>query len=98
MDEAGFAFVRICAHYFGNASFLEGEELIENAGRLAGIPAVLAHGRHGLGGPAGTAWAVAGAWPGAEPVIIEDSGHTGSPAFGAEVRKGVERVVELAGL
>jgi proline iminopeptidase len=98
VDEARFAFVRLCAHYFGHASFLEGEELIENAGRLAGIPAVLVHGRHDLGGPVGTAWAVAKAWPGAELVIVEDSGHTGGPAFGAEIRKGVERVVERAGL
>jgi proline iminopeptidase len=95
VDEARFAFVRICAHYFGNAAFLEGEELIENAGRLAGIPAVLVHGRHDLGGPVGTAWAVARAWPGAELVIIEDSGHTGSPTFGAEIWQGVQR---LAGL
>jgi proline iminopeptidase len=98
VDEARLAFVRLCAHYFGHASFLEGEELIENAGRLAGIPAVLVHGRHDLGGPVGTAWAVAKAWPGAELVIVEDSGHTGSPTFNAEVGKGVERVVERAGL
>ena len=27
-----------------------------------------------------TAWELARAWPGAELVIIEDGGHTGSPA------------------
>ena len=36
--------------------------------------------------------------PGAELVIIEDSGHTGSPTFNTEVWKGVERVLERAGL
>lgn len=98
VDQARHAFVRICARYFGNAAFLEGEELIENAGKLAGIPAVLVHGRHDLGGPVGTAWAVAKAWPGAELVIVEESGHTGNPTFDEAIRKGIERVVERAGL
>ena len=77
-DDAKLAFVRICSHYFANDGFLEDGVLIREAGRLAGIPGVLIHGRNDLGGPAITPWEIARAWPDAELVIIEDSGHTGS--------------------
>lgn len=36
------------------------------------------HGRVDLGSPLGTAWELAQAWPDAELVVIDDSGHTGS--------------------
>jgi proline iminopeptidase len=72
------AFVRICAHYFSNDGFLDDGALIRDAGKLAGIPGVLIHGRGDISGPAITAWDLARAWPGSELVVIEDSGHTGS--------------------
>ena len=55
--------------------------LIREAGRLAGIPGILIHGRVDLGGPVITAWELARAWPGAELIVIGDSGHTGSTAM-----------------
>ena len=79
-DDA-LAFVRICAHYFAHGAWLEEGELIRNAGRLAGIPGVLLHGRLDLGSPLGTAWELARAWPGSELVVVPDSGHTGSDTF-----------------
>lgn len=79
--DAALAFVRICAHYFSHGAWLEEGELLHNAGRLAGIPGVLMHGRLDLGSPLGTAWELAQAWPGSELLVIEDSGHTGSDAF-----------------
>ena len=91
-DDAAAAFVRICAHYFANAAFLEDGELVRDAGKLEGIPALLVHGRHDLGGPPKTAWDLAKAWPGAELVIIEDAGHTGSETFATEVRSGIDRL------
>jgi proline iminopeptidase len=72
------AFVRIAAHYFSNGAWLEEGQLLRDAGRLAGIPGVLLHGRLDLGSPLDTAWALARAWPDAELVVVEDSGHTGS--------------------
>ena len=78
---AALALVRICAHYFANGAWLEEGELLANAGRLAGIPGVLLHGRHDLGGPVGVAWELAQAWPDAELVVVEDSGHTGNEAM-----------------
>jgi proline iminopeptidase len=76
--DAALAFVRICTHYFSHGAWLEEGELLANAGRLAGIPGVLIHGRQDLGSPVGTAWELAQAWPGSELVVVEDSGHTGS--------------------
>jgi len=79
-DDAKLAFVRICAHYFAHDGFLEDGVLIREAGKLAGIPGILIHGRNDIGGPAITAWELARAWPGAELIVIDDSGHTGSAA------------------
>lgn len=75
---AAVAFVRICTHYFSHGAWLEEGELLRNAGRLEGIPGVLLHGRLDLGSPVGTASELAQAWPGAELVVVHDSGHTGS--------------------
>ena len=79
--DAKLAFVRICAHYFANNGFLDDGVLIREAGKLAGIPGILVHGRTDLGGPVITAWELARAWPGTELIIIGDSGHTGSAAM-----------------
>jgi proline iminopeptidase len=76
--EARLALVRICAHYFANGAWLEDGVLLRDAGRLAGIPGVLLHGRLDLGAPLGTAWELARAWPGARLVVVDDAGHTGS--------------------
>ncbi|HEX5493595.1 MAG TPA: prolyl aminopeptidase [Mycobacteriales bacterium] len=72
------ALVRICTHYFSHGAWLAEGALLRDARRLAGIPGVLLHGRQDLSGPVGTAWELARAWPGAELVVIDDSGHTGS--------------------
>ncbi|GAA3444173.1 prolyl aminopeptidase [Planomonospora venezuelensis] len=85
------ALVRICAHYFSHGVWLEEGALLRDAGRLAGIPAVLIHGRLDLSGPAGTAWELARAWPDAELVIVEDSGHTGSDAMRVEILGALDR-------
>jgi proline iminopeptidase len=71
------ALVRICAHYFSHGAWLEEGALLRDAGRLAGIPAVLIHGRLDMGGPPHTAWELARAWPDAELVLLDDSGHLG---------------------
>ena len=76
--DALLAFVRITAHYFAHGAWLEEGALLRDAGRLAGVPGVLIHGRLDLGGPLRTAWELARAWPDAELVVVPDSGHTGS--------------------
>jgi proline iminopeptidase len=93
-DEGKLAFVRICAHYFSNGAFLEDAELLRNAGKLAGIPAVLVHGRFDLGGPLQNAWDLARAWPGAQLVVAEDAGHTGSSGMSEAVQQAFARLAE----
>ena len=72
------AFVRICTHYFAHAAWLEEGALLRDAGRLAGIPGVLIHGRLDLSAPVDTAWELARAWPDAELIVLDDSGHQAS--------------------
>ncbi|HET9170464.1 MAG TPA: prolyl aminopeptidase [Actinospica sp.] len=90
-DAGREAFVRICAHYFSNIAFLEDGVLYRDAAKLAGIPAVLVHGRNDMGGPVKMAWDLAKAWPGSELHVIDDSGHTGSEKFNRITKDAVER-------
>ncbi|WP_156756976.1 prolyl aminopeptidase [Actinokineospora pegani] len=84
--DARIAFVRICSHYFSNGAWLEEDQLLRDAHKLAGIPAVLVHGRHDMGSPVHTAWELAKAWPGARLHIVEDSGHAASDSMRAVIR------------
>lgn len=70
------AFARLVTHYFSKAAWLEEDELLGNAARLAGIPGVLVHGRLDLAGPPDVAWLLARAWPDAELHFVR-AGHTG---------------------
>jgi proline iminopeptidase len=91
IDADRLAFVRICTHYFARAAWLDDGQLLRDAHRLRGIPGVLIHGRLDLSAPVRTAWELAQAWPDAELRIIEDSGHTGSPAMVDAITEAVER-------
>ena len=75
-ERYAIAFARLVTHYFAHAAWLDEEELLANAGRLAGIPGVLLHGRLDLAGPADVAWALAQAWPDAELHLVR-GGHWG---------------------
>jgi proline iminopeptidase len=79
------AFARLCAHYFSRHAWLDEDELLDNAGRLAAIPAVLVHGRLDLGGSTLLAWELARAWPGARLEIIEGGGHASGPGMGEAI-------------
>ncbi|WP_328347182.1 prolyl aminopeptidase [Micromonospora sp. NBC_00421] len=74
------AMVRICARYFSHGAWLAEGELIRHAGRLAGIPGVLIHGRVDLGSPPVTAWELHRAWPGSQLHLVEEAGHFGTAA------------------
>jgi proline iminopeptidase len=84
------AFVRIAAHYASHNAWLEDGVLLRDAGRLAGIPGVLIHGRHDLGSPLENAWTLSRAWPDAELVVIDDSGHTGNQAMANRKRQALD--------
>ena len=66
------------AHYFRSRCFLEPRQLLEGAGRLAGIPGVLVQGRYDLLCPPRAAHALAAAWPGCDLRLIEGAGHAAS--------------------
>ncbi|MER6268016.1 prolyl aminopeptidase [Streptomyces sp900105755] len=93
-DDALMAFVRICAHYFAHDAWLEDGRLLRDAHRLAGIPGVLIHGRLDIGSPLKTAWELAKAWPDAELQVIDEAGHTGSPAMHRAVLTAIARFGE----
>jgi proline iminopeptidase len=83
-DDPAFrmAFARIVTHYWRQNGWLEDGVLLREAGRLAGIPGVLVHGRLDVSGPLDGAWELARAWPGSELAIIEEAGHSaGDPGM-----------------
>lgn len=67
---------RIECHYFVNHAFLRPDQLLEDAGRLAGIPGVIVQGRYDLICPMESAWQLHQAWEGSELMVIPDAGHS----------------------
>jgi proline iminopeptidase len=87
------ALARIECHYFMNRAFLEPDQIVRNAHRLAGIPAVIVHGRYDMVCPLENATALSAAWPEAELQIIRDAGHSASePAIVDALIRAVESV------
>jgi len=67
---------RIECHYFVNNIFLEENQILRDAGRLANIPGVIVQGRYDMVCPAESAWELHQAWPQAELKLIPDAGHS----------------------
>lgn len=63
------------SHYFSNNCFLEPDQLLNNAGRLAGIHGIIIQGRYDLLCPPSTSAKLVEAWPSAEIRYIENAGH-----------------------
>jgi len=83
-------FARVVTHYWANAHFLPDGQLLRDAGRLAGIPGVMVHGRYDVSGPLDMAWALHRAWPDSELVVIGDAGHS-SASMGPALAAAIER-------
>lgn len=80
------------AHYFQNSCFLGQKGLLENVGRLHGIPGVMVQGRYDLLCPPATSFALANLWPQAEIVVAEMSGHSlQHPAVHQQVKEAISR-------
>jgi proline iminopeptidase len=90
------AFARIVTHYFHHQAWLEDGVLLRNAHRLAEIAGVLVHGRLDLGSPAGTAWELAQAWPGAELKLV-DTGHAGGDEMTQQIIAATDRFARSSG-
>ncbi len=76
--EFRLAFARIVTHFWRHGSWLEEGILLEQAGRLAGVPGVIVQGSLDLGNLLGTPWDLANAWPGSELVLVDEAGHSWS--------------------
>ena len=72
------AFARQVTHCWRNNSWLDDDEIVRNADRLAGIPGSLIHGRLDLSSPLDAPWRLHQAWPGSDLIIVDDEGHGGA--------------------
>jgi proline iminopeptidase len=74
------AFARLVTHYWSHGSWLAGDQVLRDAGRLSGIPGVLVQGLLDLGNLAGTPWLLQHAWPGSELVLVDEGAHESQSA------------------
>jgi proline iminopeptidase len=76
-DAFALAFAGIENHYFVNRGFFEcDDQLLRDAHRLRGIPAVIVQGRYDVVCPSRSAWDLHLAWPEADLRIVPDAGHS----------------------
>ncbi len=92
------SFALIEAHYFANGGFFRPrDQLLAEAGRLAGIPGIIVHGRMDTVTPLKSAWDLHRAWPAADLRIIEGAGHAISePGIAAEVAQAIAQCLPAA--
>lgn len=77
------AFATIENHYFINGGFFKNEnQLIKNIDLVRSIPSVIVQGRYDVVCPMDTAWELHQAWPEAEFIVADNSGHS---AFEKEI-------------
>lgn len=76
-DDGHFAlaFARIETHYFVHGCWLEPDQLLREAPRLADIPGTIVHGRYDMPCPAHYAWALHKALPQMDFHLVEGAGH-----------------------
>lgn len=67
---------RIVTHYFTHGCWIDDGSLLDRAGLLCDIPAIIVNGEFDPLAPLRSAEALVMAWPGAELVIVEGAGHT----------------------
>lgn len=73
---------RIESHFFMNDIFLDYNQLLRDAHRLADIPGIIVHGRYDIVCPIENAFELHRAWPGSQLRVIPDSGHAaGEPGI-----------------
>lgn len=81
------------AHYLAHDCFLRPDQLIADAGRLAGIPGTIVQSRYDLLCPPVSAFRLHMAWPGSELAFIEAAGHAMSePGVRDAMRSALERL------
>ena len=71
-------FATLVIHYWANAAFLEGQEILQNMGGVAHLPGVLIHGRLDISSPLQTAWQLHQHWSKSRLIVVETEGHGGA--------------------
>lgn len=91
-DVVALGLARIEAHYFSHDIFLPENSLLDNIGRVRGIPGVIVQGRYDAVCPIVSADDVHRAWPEAEYIVVPDAGHSAwEPGICAELVKATEK-------
>jgi proline iminopeptidase len=67
---------RIESHYFVHDSFLDVNQILDEAYKLSEIPGIIVHGRYDIVCPIESAWELHRSWPGSRLQIIPDAGHS----------------------
>ena len=74
------AWARLVSHYWSHGAWLEADQLLRDADRLAGVPIVLVQGTLDPGNLVGTPWLLQRALAGSQLVLVDDAGHGFSDA------------------
>jgi proline iminopeptidase len=84
-------FARIVTHYVRHNLWLEDGVLLRNAGALSKTPGVLVNGRFDFQAPIANAWELKKAWPQAELIIVDQSGHGTDANISQELVRATDR-------
>ncbi len=91
-DVVSLGLARIEAHYFSHDIFLPENALLENIGRIRGLPCTIVQGRYDAVCPIVTADDLARAWPQADYIVVPDAGHSAwEPGICAALVKATEK-------
>lgn len=98
-SEAAVAIARLENHFFVNGLFFDhADQLLRDAGRLAGLPLVIVQGRYDTVCPPISAWQLAQAVPGAVLEMVPDAGHTlGEPGIARGLVAATNRFARVLG-
>jgi proline iminopeptidase len=77
-SHVALSMARIECHYFVNQAFIRPNQIIQQVGRLAGIPGVIIHGRYDVVCPVDQAYELALVWSDARLHVIAGAGHAAS--------------------
>ncbi|SFU88685.1 prolyl aminopeptidase [Pseudoduganella namucuonensis] len=75
-DLLDIGLARLEVHYFRHGCFLAEDQLIAGMPRVAHLPGVIVQGRYDMLCPPLSAFRLAGAYPGADLLMVPDAGHT----------------------
>lgn len=71
---------RIECHFFRNNTFIDDNQILRDAGKLADIPGTIVQGRYDVVCPMESAWELHRAWPMSDLEVISDAGHSATEA------------------